>query len=65
MSYMLAGDVEKPVVCLVRHLSPVGRLLNRSAFNFIMKSHPTTGLERDSQEDAHELLKVEIGESAF
>ena len=59
---MPAGDVEQPIVCLVRNLSPIGRLLNRSAFDFIMKSHPTAMVQESSQEDIHELLKVEIGE---
>jgi hypothetical protein len=56
------GDVEKPIVCLVRHLSPVGRLLSRSAFDFVMRRHPAAAVEASSNEDKHELLKVEIGE---
>lgn len=56
---MLAEDVEKPILCLVRHLSPAGRFLSRSAFEFLMKCHPAVG-EGKSDED---LLRVEIGES--
>lgn len=57
---LVGGDVEKPILCLVRHLSPAGRFLNRSAFEFLMKSHPAAG-EGRSEDD---LLRVEIGKSA-
>jgi hypothetical protein len=33
-------DMEEPIICLVRHLSPVGRLLNRSAFEFMARMSP-------------------------
>lgn len=55
--HMMAGEVEKPILCLVRHLSPAGRFLSRSAFDFFMKSHPAAG-EGRSEDD---LLRVEIG----
>jgi hypothetical protein len=50
------GDVEKPLLCLVRHLSPAGRFLSRSAFEFFMKTHPAAG-EGRSDDD---LLRIEI-----
>lgn len=56
---LAGGDVEKPLLCLVRHLSPAGRFLSRSAFEFFMKTHPAAG-EGRSDDD---LLRIEIGKS--
>lgn len=58
---LIEADVEMPIVCLVRHLSPIGRLLGRSAFDFVMRSHPAASVESSSDEEKHELLRVEIG----
>ena len=54
------SNVEKPVICLVRHLSPVGRLLSRSAFDFSLSNSPSVRLG-GRIEDSRDLLKVEIG----
>ena len=51
--------VEKPVVLLVRHLSPVGRLLSKSAFDFSLSNSPAVRLGGRIKE-SRDLLKVEI-----
>lgn len=48
-----------PITCLVRHQSPMGRLLNKSAFEFLEKYSPTIG-KYHNVEDAKDLIKVEI-----
>ena len=58
------SNVEKPVICLVRHLSPVGRLLSKSAFDFSLKNAPSVRLG-GKIEDSRDLLKVEIGVYEF
>lgn len=50
---------EKPVVCLVRHLSPVGRLLSKTAFDFSLSNSPAVRLG-GRIEESRDLLKVEI-----
>mmetsp|Transcript_18879 Transcript_18879/g.40836 ORF Transcript_18879/g.40836 Transcript_18879/m.40836 type:complete len:398 (-) Transcript_18879:390-1583(-) len=50
---------EKPVICLVRHLSPVGRLLSKSAFDFSLSNSPSVRLG-GRIEDSRDLLKIEI-----
>jgi len=52
---------EVPIVCLVRHLSPMGRLLNRSSFEYLARHLPSSHLKKDSPiSDAKDLLKIEI-----
>jgi len=56
---------EKPIVCLVRHLSPMGRLMNRTAFDFMARNSPTSsslrgGLDSKLKDDPRNLIKVEI-----
>jgi len=56
---------EKPIVCLVRHLSPMGRLMNRTAFDFMARNSPTfislgEGLDSNLKDDTRNLIKVEI-----
>lgn len=51
---------ERPVICLVRHLSPLGRLLTKSAFDFSLSNSPAVRLG-GRVEDARDLLKVELG----
>lgn len=48
-----------PITCLVRHLSPMGRLMNKPAFEFMAKYTPSIG-KYVNVEDAKDLLKVEI-----
>jgi hypothetical protein len=48
-----------PITCLVRHLSPMGRLMNKPAFEFLTKNSPSIG-KYTNVEDAKDLLKVEI-----
>lgn len=53
---------EQPIVCLIRHLSPVGRLLNKASFNYMVNVNPSSQVV-DSKGDlrnAKDLLKVEI-----
>lgn len=54
-----AAIAEKPVVCLVRHLSPVGRLLSKTAFDFSLTNSPAVRLG-GRIEESRDLLKVEI-----
>lgn len=54
------GGKEKPIVCLIRHLSPAGRLLHRSAFDFMTRMSPHSQVHKKKMEDSKELLKVEI-----
>ena len=57
-----ANNQEIPVICLIRHSSPLERLFNRSTIEFFMKHNPSSRLQKDSRiEDAKDLLKVEIG----
>jgi len=53
---------EEPIVCLVRQLSPMARLLNRSSFDFMVRMNPSSQLNGKEQniQDAKDLLKVEI-----
>lgn len=53
------GANPMPVTCLVRHLSPMGRLMNKPAFEFMAKYSPSIG-KYVNVEDAKDLLKVEI-----
>lgn len=58
-----SGTREEPIVCLVRQLSPMARLLNRSSFNFMVGMNPSSQLNgRDKSQLQHskDLLKVEI-----
>lgn len=55
------GDAEMPIVCLVRHLSPTGRLLNKSGFDFFMRVNPVAASGKSLEENSHELLRIEIG----
>lgn len=53
---------EQPIVCLIRQLSPVGRLLNKASFNYMVNVNPSSQVV-DSKGDlrnAKDLLKVEI-----
>lgn len=54
-----ADAPEKPVVCLIRHLSPVGRLLSKTAFDFSLSNSPAVRLG-GRIEESRDLLKVEI-----
>ena len=54
-----AGTAEKPVICLVRHLSPVGRLLSKTAFDFSLSNSPAVRLG-GRIEESRDLLKIEI-----
>jgi len=62
-----ANNLEKPITCLVRHLSPMGRLLHRPAFNFFTRNNPrSTYVKFTKGEDkwrkfSRDLLKVELG----
>ena len=54
---------EEPVICLVRQLSPMARLLNRSSFNFMVGMNPSSqlnGKDKSQLQHAKDLLKVEI-----
>ena len=59
MSKTEASMAEKPVVCLIRHLSPVGRLLSKTAFDFSLSNSPSVRLG-GRIEESRDLLKVEI-----
>jgi hypothetical protein len=63
LSLLFAGDAEKPIICMVRHLSPTGRLLSRSAFDFLMKTNPSAAAGKILEENTNELLQIEIGKS--
>ena len=54
-----SGNAEAPVICLVRHLSPVGRLLSKTAFNFSLSNSPAVRLG-GAVEKSRDLLKIEI-----
>ena len=56
----MSNAAEKPVICLVRHLSPVGRLLSKSAFDFSLSNSPSVRLG-GRIEDSRDLLKIEVG----
>jgi hypothetical protein len=58
------ASTEQPIVCLVHHLSPLGRLLSRSAFNFSIQNSPRAKLGV-SLKDRRDLLKIEIGMTFF
>ena len=62
---------EKPIVFLMHHLSPMGRLLNKPAFEFFQKYSPSLAtrqmIKTDRMNDSgnhnynnHNLLKIEI-----
>ena len=55
-----SGNAEAPVICLVRHLSPVGRLLSKTAFNFSLSNSPAVRLGGAVEKSSRDLLKVEI-----
>lgn len=58
-----SGIREEPIICLVRQLSPMARLLNRSSFNFMVGMHPSSqlnGKDKSQLQHAKDLLKVEI-----
>jgi len=60
-TYTKNNQEDKPVICLVRHSSPFGRLLNRSSFEYLMRRSPSSLLKKNARlEDAKDLLKVEI-----
>lgn len=48
---------------MMRHLSPTGRLLSRSAFDFLMRTNPAAAAGKNLEENTNELLKIEIGKS--
>ncbi len=61
-TYAKNNKQDEPVICLVRHSSPFGRLLNRSSFEYLMRHSPASLLKKNSRlEDAKDLLKIEIG----
>ena len=65
-TYPKCNGGDRPVICLVRHSSPFGRLLNRSSFEYLMRHSPSSLLKKNSRlEDAKDLLKVEIGTPGF
>lgn len=49
------------IICLVRHLSPTGSLLTRSAFDVFMKASPSAAVGKKLEENISDLMKVEIG----
>jgi len=51
---------EESIVCLVRQLSPIARLLNRSSFDFMVGISPSSQVNKGKLHDAKDLLKVEI-----
>jgi len=52
---------DKPILCLVRHSSPIERLLNLSSTGFFMRHSPSSYWKTNSHlDDAKQLLKVEI-----
>jgi hypothetical protein len=55
------GGKDKPIQCLVFHLSPFSMLLSRSAFDFVMRTSPSAAIGRRLEENADELLLLEIG----
>ena len=55
----VSGNAEAPVICLVRHLSPVGRLLSKTAFDFSLSNSPAVRLG-GAAEKSRDLLKIEI-----
>lgn len=54
---------DQPIQLLVFHLSPFGRMLSRSAFDFVMRTSPSAAIGRRLEENADELLRLEIGAS--
>ena len=52
-------NAEEPVICLVRHLSPVGRLLSKTAFDFSLSNSPSVRLG-GAVEKSRDLLRIEI-----
>ncbi len=56
-----AAKNDEPITCLIYQLSPVGRLLNRPAFELMAKISPLSQVHGLSKlEDSRDLLKVEI-----
>jgi hypothetical protein len=49
------------IICLVRHLSPTGSLLSRSAFDFFIKASPSAAVGKKLEENISDLIQVEIG----
>lgn len=58
------GEIERPVQVLIRHLSPVGRLQHRAAFDFSSQNSPSARLadrlEKSKESKNRDLLKIEI-----
>jgi hypothetical protein len=52
--------VQEPIICFVRHLSPVGGLLSRDAFDFFIKASPSVAVGKRLEENEKALLKIEI-----
>ncbi len=53
---------DKPIICLIRHSSPIERFFSRSTIEKLMRYNPSSQLKIHSKiEDAKDLLKVEIG----
>lgn len=44
-------------------MSPIGRFLDRSAFDFLMKASPAAAIGKKLESSTDEMLQVEIGES--
>ena len=59
-SLTVEGGKDYPIICLVRQLSPIGRLLNRSSFEFMVGMSPSSQVHKGKVQDAKDLLKVEI-----
>jgi hypothetical protein len=56
---------QQSITCLVRHLSPAGSLLSRSAFDFFMNASPSTAVGKKLEEDSMNLMTIEIGMSGW
>lgn len=52
---------QQSITCLVRHLSPAGSLLSRSAFDFFMNASPSAAVGKKLEENTMDLIKLEIG----
>jgi len=60
-SYGKLKKQERPIICLVRHVSPMGRLMNRATFDFFTRYSPTYSASNSKSSNfLKNLLRVEI-----
>lgn len=56
----VSGRQFEPITCYLRHLSPMERLLSKSALDRLFKLYPGSASSSRPEESPHELLQIQI-----